>query len=99
MQVLIKQVAAGELAMSHLVSLVRPGEPIQYGPHWARYTKVQSGKFEVLFGDAGSDTPTSTETVSTPVEAKLMVLEHLIALARETKPEEEPKPPPEKPGG
>jgi hypothetical protein len=78
----IEAAAKGQLSQASLVSNVQTGIPLVYGDDGASFTKEGPGKFTIHYFQAGNET--STKPASTPVEAKLLVLDHVIGKAKKS---------------
>lgn len=79
--VLLDQVVLGNARVAQLIDQAKPNEPIRYNNQWALYRKVKPGQFEVVTGTG--DTQEQVLPANNPVEAKLMVLEHMVEVARQ----------------
>jgi hypothetical protein len=80
--VLLEQVAQGHVRPASLVANVQNNIPVSYREHSAQMTKEAPGRFHVqFFKDAQ---PVGQEQASTPVEAKLLVLDYLVSQVRKS---------------
>jgi len=75
MQTLIRAVARGELPAARVVTQLQTKTEYSYGNRTAQFVKQGPGNFEVVFSEDGKIQPQQQAT--SPIEAKLMVLEYL----------------------
>lgn len=81
---LLEQAAEGKVRPANLISNVQNGQPVTWQHHSAAFTKDAPGRFTVTFyRDAQA---VGTEFASTPVEAKLMVLDYVISQVKQAQP-------------
>lgn len=83
MEILIKSCAEGELKPHQLLGSVRAGEAMIYKDRWARFVKVRPNQYRVEVGNKGDQGALITDTVQTPVEAKLSVISHVVDAVKE----------------
>lgn len=82
--VLINQAADGNLRPASLIANVQAGMPITYQSVKAEFEKESPGNYIVrMYKD---NNQIGEEPASTPVEAKMMVLDYLIAHAQQKQP-------------
>lgn len=81
MSVLLVQLAQGAVRPANLVSNVQNNLPVSWGQHSALFSKDGPGKFIVRFFKNGDEI--GFEKASSPVEAKLMVLDYITKQIQE----------------
>lgn len=87
--VLLQQAAQGTVKAANLVANVQANLPISFREHSAMFVKDKPGAYEVVLYQNGQEI--GRTACSSPVEAKLEVLDYLIRMAREA---QAPVPPP-----
>ena len=81
--VLLEQIADGNLRPASLINQVQNDMPISYDNMAARFTKERPGVFNISFYKDGNEV--GTETASSPVEAKLIVLDYAVQAVRKAR--------------
>lgn len=79
--ILIQAAARGDLKPSNLLNLAQANVPMVYNANSARFTKVKPGEYQVKTFKGEQET--GAFSVTTPVEAKLMVIESVVDAAKQ----------------
>lgn len=73
MSVILEQAAEGKVRPAQMVNSIRNNERLDYGPYGVSFVKVRPGVFKVQHFEENE--MVREEEASTPVEAKLLVID------------------------